>query len=504
MQEIDRVTIEELGIPGNILMENAGFEFVNAFLQDYAPGQDACIGVLCGGGNNGGDGFVVARHLCRRGYAVQVFLFVDEQKLKGDALFNFNLLRYFDIEIHDLWKEREFDHIKHNMDGCHFLIDALLGIGFRGTPRGMIKTAVEYANSTDRPIASIDIPAGVDADGGQSELCAIYADTTYTIDSLKYGIVDYPGKEAAGKVKVLDIGFPAAAVERASQPSTFININLVNSIIPPRASNSHKGTYGHLGVMGGRNGFEGASLLASKAALRSGSGLVTLFLSRESRIHKPDEVIAAYLASEIERDPDPKQLEELFTRQNALVLGPGLGVSKKACSLVRAALRLDKKIIIDADGLNCISQNPQVIEERRCKLVLTPHIGEMSRLTGVGKEEIKSKKVSIASEYARDKGLTLVLKDAVTVVATADGHVFMNNGGVAALSKGGSGDVLSGIIGSLMARGLSGEHAAVAGVYLHTESGRLAQTYNAKDSVTAGDLIQMLPHVFSQLHKADS
>ncbi len=499
MQEVDRITIEEFGISGTLLMENAGFEFVNKFVEEFCPGKNERIAVLCGGGNNGGDGFVVARHLARRGFKTEVFLFVDRKKLKGDALFNFKLLPIFGIEAHDLSHEERFEHMKNMLGRCNYLIDALLGIGFQGMPRGMIKRAIEFSNTQDAPIISIDMPAGVDADGGQLELLAIKADATYTVGCLKYGLVDFPGKEAAGRVEVLDIGFPAAVVEQAARPATFIDAPLVNRLLPPRKPDSHKGTYGHLAVVGGRRGFEGASLLASRAALRSGSGLVTIFLPNGSTIQKPDEIIAGYFPTELEKIPDDIRIDDLFDRQNALAIGPGLGVSPQACMLVQKALELDKRVVIDADGLNCLAQNPDMIKKHRCDLVLTPHIGEMSRLSGLGRDQIKKNKVKVASEFAQNNSLTLVLKDAVTVVASAEGSLFLNDGGVSALSKGGSGDVLSGIIGSLMAAGLSVEHAAVTGVYLHTECGRAAQKLNSDDSVKAGDLIQMLPDVFSQL-----
>ena len=499
MQEIDRITIEEFGISGVLLMENAGFEFVNRFVEDFCPKTIDRIAVLCGGGNNGGDGFVVARHLSRRGYQTAVFLLGDRKKLKGDALRNFDLLPVFGVDVFDLSDEKRFEQMKHILCRYNYIVDALLGIGFQGMPRGMIKRAIEFTNGQAIPIVSIDMPSGVDANGGQKELLAIQADATYTVGCLKYGIVDFPGKEAAGRVDVLDIGFPAAAVEQAAHPATFVDSYLVNRLLPPRKPESHKGTYGHLAVVGGRRGFEGASFLASRAALRSGSGLVTIFLSKQSTVQKPDEVIAGYLPAGLEDIPDDIRLDKLFGSQNALVIGPGLGVSCQACMLVEKALQLEKRVVIDADGLNCLSQNLDMLKNHRCDLVVTPHIGEMSRLTGMSKEQIKSNKLSFARDFAVKNGLTLVLKDAVSIVATSEGNLFVNDGGVAALSKGGSGDVLSGIIGSLMARGLSGEDAAVTGVYLHTECGRAAQKLNSADSVKAGDLILMLPEVFSQL-----
>jgi NAD(P)H-hydrate epimerase len=499
MQDIDQITIEKFGISDELLMENAGFEFVNRFIQDFCLQKNDGVAVLCGGGNNGGDGFVIARHLCRRGYRTAVFLFVSVSKLKGVARRNFDLLSIFGIEVFDLSDEEKFEKRRNMLYGFSYYVDALLGTGFKGTPRGMIKRAIGFANELRGSVVSIDIPSGVDADGGQKDLFAVHACATYTVGCLKYGLIDYPGKEAAGRVEVLDIGFPRDAVKQVANPAILIDSVLVNSLFPVRKQDSHKGTYGHLAVMGGRRGYEGASLLASRAALRTGSGLVTIFLSSESSIQKPDEVIAKYLPDELEDIPDDILLDKLFERQNAIVVGPGLGVSPAARRLLVKVLQLERKVVIDADGLNCISNDPEILKGHRCDLVLTPHIGEMTRLMGMDKEQVKGNKRSVARDLAMRYGLTLVLKDAVTVVATSSGNLFINNGGIAALSKGGSGDVLSGIIGSLMARGLTGENAAVFGVYLHTECGRTAQMRGSADSVQAGDLIMMLPEVFSQL-----
>jgi len=501
MQEIDRLTIDEYGISDELLMENAGVEFVNRLLLDFRPDKYEKIGVLCGGGNNGGDGFVIARHLQRRGLEATVFLFVRSEKLKGIALSNFERLSLFGIEVRDCSTAEALEKSREQIRGCRFLVDALLGTGFRGLPRGTIKDAIALINSSRIPVIAIDMPSGVDADGSQEDMLAVKASATYTVGCLKYGLVDFPGKEAAGYVEVLDIGFPPDAVRRASKPAVFIDAPLVNRLVPRRKGDSHKGTYGHLAVLGGRSGYEGASLLASRAALRAGCGLVTLFLSKESRVQKPDEVIAGYLPADVDNTPDDLDLEELLKNQNVLVIGPGLGVSKGTRTIVQKALQLQKKILIDADGLNTLSVFPDLLGQQREEIVITPHIGEMMRLTGLTKEEIKADKRGVSLNVAKKYNFTVVLKDAVTVVATAEGEIFINNGGVAALSKGGSGDVLSGIIGSLMARGLSGRDAAISGVYLHTESGRLAESRLGADSVQAGDLIATLPDVLSSLQK---
>jgi hydroxyethylthiazole kinase-like uncharacterized protein yjeF len=500
MQGIDRVTIEEFGISDELLMENAGVEFVHRFLLEFPTGGKGTIGVLCGGGNNGGDGFVIARHLVRRGLKPVVFLFVDRAKLKGIASSNFERLTYFGIEVQDCATEENFKRNRERILGCCCLVDALLGIGFRGKPRGMIAGAIDLVNVSEIPVVSVDMPSGVDADGETADGPSINASATYTVGLLKYGLVDYPGKAAAGRVEVLDIGFPSQAVTRAAKPAFFIDAALVKGLIPPRLNSSHKGSYGHLAVFGGRRGYEGASLLCSRAALRSGCGLVTLFIGEETAIQKPDEVIVEHLPADIAGDG--VDMKALLRKQNAVVIGPGLGVSSVSLTLLQKLLRLDKKMLIDADGLNTISQYPDLLRayNGEMRTVITPHVGEMMRLTGLTKEAVKDDKRGVALDLAKRHKLVVVLKDAVTVVATAEGEVFINDGGVAALSKGGSGDVLSGIIGSLLARGLDARDAAVSGVYLHTECGRVAASRGSADSVQAGDLIDSLHEGFSSLN----
>jgi hydroxyethylthiazole kinase-like uncharacterized protein yjeF len=503
MKEIDRVAIEEFGIPDELLMENAGVEFTHRFLREFPIENRDRVGILCGGGNNGGDGFVIARHMRRRGVEPVVFLFVDRGKLKGIALSNYERLSYFGVEVCDCSTEENLQRNRERLGGCRYLVDALLGIGFRGKPRGMIEKAIAEVNGSGVPVISVDMPSGVDADGTATEGPWIEAETTYTIGLLKYGLVDYPGKAAAGRIEVLDIGFPAEAVERSAEPAGFIDKGLVEGLIPPRMNSSHKGSYGHLAVFGGRVGYEGASLLCSRAALRSGCGLVTLFAREGAAVQKPDEVIVVYLPQDVASGGG--DLGELIEKQNAVVIGPGLGVSDESRTLLQKLLPLDKRLLIDADGLNTLSQYPELLEGFKAgmKTVITPHVGEMMRLTGLSKEEVKADKRGVALAFAKRHELVVVLKDAVTVIATAEDEVFINDGGVAALSKGGSGDVLSGIIGSLMARGLSPTAAAVSGVYLHTECGRNASPPGGADSVQAGDLIDSLPGVFSSLHGTD-
>jgi NAD(P)H-hydrate epimerase len=499
MKEIDRITVQEYQISDELLMENAGVEFVNALFQDRALGPGTRVAVLCGGGNNGGDGFVIARHLERRGYEARVYTFVDRGKYDGPALSNLRRLDHFGMVVTELLTREALEKEVPTLRGFDLFIDALLGIGFRGSPRGVIADAIDFINASGVPVYAVDLPSGVDADGGQTELRAVRALATYTIGALKFGLVEFPGKEFGGRVRVLDIGFPPEALRRANPFANFIDRELAAQILPERKSDSHKGSYGHLAVVGGSSGYSGAPIMAAKAASRGGCGLVSVLFPPGASYTKPDEVIALAYPLGDKGFPEGFDGEGFFSRFSAVVVGPGMGISGAGAVIVGDLLRLGKRILVDADGLTNLSRDLSALDGAKGDVVLTPHVGEMSRLCGKSKEEIKLGARGAARDFARRHGVTLVLKDSVTLVASKEGALYINDGGVPALAKGGSGDVLSGIIGSLMARGLSGLDAAVLGVYLHTECGRLAERTLHPEAVKAGDLIELLPRAFRTL-----
>ena len=498
MKLIDKKTIEEYGISDELLMENAGFEFVNAFLEDYNPRKSSRIAILCGGGNNGGDGFVVARHLRRRGYDPEVFLFVPEEKLKGIAEQNFKRLDYFNVKKFTVATPEELDKKKTYLMRFDLFIDALLGIGFKGSPRGLIREIIHFVNNLGRPVFSVDMPSGIPSNPYEGVEMGIRATATYTMGALKYGLVEYPGKLYAGRVRVLDIGFPQEVVESIPGAATLIDENLVRSFLKPRSPDSHKGNYGHLGVVCGRIGYHGASFLSARSAIRSGCGLVTIMMPREFPFNKPDDIISIFLP-DTENPRFEEELEKTIEPYGTIIVGPGLGVSEKAKSLIEFFLGTDKRLIIDADGLNNIADKPVLLDKIGTGTVLTPHIGEMSRLTGLDKREIKNNKIEIAREYAYKWNVVLILKDSVTVVSSPNGEVFISDGGIPALAKGGSGDVLSGVIGALSARGMDLLESALGGVYIHGRAGRICSQAFGDDSVAPSDLIERIPDVFKEL-----
>lgn len=498
MKLIDKITIEEYGISDELLMENAGFEFVNAFIEEYKPEINSRIAVVCGGGNNGGDGFVVARHLKRRGYDPEVFLFVPEEKLKGITKVNFKRLDYFNVKKFTVSDVEELDRKKPYLMSFDVFIDALLGIGFKGSPRGLIREVIQFVNTLNKPVFSVDMPSGVPSGPYENVELGIKATTTYTMGALKYGLIEYPGKFYAGKVRVLDIGFPQEVVENISDSAILIDENLIKCFLKPRSPDSHKGNYGHLGVICGRPGYHGASFLSASSALRSGCGLVTILMPRGFPFNKPDDIISVFIPDS-GRDKDKNELRRILEPYNPIIIGPGLGVSDRSISLLETLLETDKKLIIDADGLNNVASNPAMLNRINEKGILTPHIGEMSRLTGLDKKEIKKNKIEISKEYASKWNVVLVLKDAVTIISSPRGEIFISDGGIPALAKGGSGDVLTGIIGALSARGMSLLEAALCGVYIHGRAGRLCSCSFGDDSVAPSDLIKYIPEVFKEL-----
>ena len=511
MKEIDRITIEEYGICSEILMENAGFEFVNAILEEgaldgAAPGRP--VAVLCGGGNNGGDGFVIARLLKRRGVPVRVFAFADGKKYSGAAQKNFERLAHFRIPVKPVLSKEALAAESGALLTSSIFIDALLGIGFHGTPMGIVAEAIGFVNRSGIPVFAVDLPSGIDADGAQDPAItdgplAIRAKGTYTMGALKFGLIEYPGKEHAGRVRVLDIGFPPDAVEKINPTAFFIDRATAGALLPRRKVDSHKGTYGHLAVVGGNTGCFGAALMAARSASRSGCGLVSVLFPEGTAFVKPDEIISVSYPVDEGGIGAGVGIHDFFSRYSAIVVGPGMGVSRPGRAIIGELLALGTNLLVDADGLTNLAQDLSILEGAKGHVVLTPHVGEMSRLCGRSKEEVKAQARTCAREFAAAHGVTVVLKDAVTVIASRDGKLFINDGGIPALAKGGSGDVLSGIIGSLMARGLAGIDAAVLGVYLHTECGRIASERLHQESVTAADLIDLLPAAFRGMEKED-
>ncbi|NOZ69564.1 MAG: NAD(P)H-hydrate dehydratase [Deferribacteres bacterium] len=511
MQSIDRVTIEDYGIAGTILMERAGLAVVSRINELFfgktegrqPATEEPPVIVLCGGGNNGGDGFVIARILQNEGKNVEVFLSARPENLKGDARINYDAAKNFGVKISPL---DEFPG-RHPLDQC-IIVDALLGTGLSKEVRAPLSEVINAVNHSACPVVSVDIPSGISSDTGQVMGCAVKARYTVTFGLPKRGHLLYPGAGYSGRLFIEDIGFPVTLLE-----SEEIRVNLPErgdmiSLLPERPAYSHKGTYGHVLLVAGSRGKTGAALMAARACLRTGAGLVTIGV--------PESLVGTFQSMVTEEMILPLAdkgngtlsyesagtiLEFLRNRADVLAAGPGLSVDGEITGLIgRLIAESVSPVVIDADGLNAVAGNTAVLRDSRFPVVLTPHTGEMARLLhGPSSEEgglramIEKDRISTAVSFAEKTGTYLVLKGVPTVTATPEGDAFINPTGNPGMASAGSGDVLTGIISAFLAQGLGPRDASVLGVYMHGLAGDIAAREKGQHSVIASDITAMIP-----------
>jgi NAD(P)H-hydrate epimerase len=525
MQEIDRSTIEKYGIAGTVLMERAGLSVVkriNALffadppsippllsgdtegLKRLKPLPEKLI-VLCGSGNNGGDGFVIARILHNQGKEVEVFLSGPAKKLKGDARINYDAAKKFGVKISPITKfiaRYPLQVARH----CLF-VDALLGTGLSKEVKKPLSDVINKINKLDAPVVSVDIPSGISSDTGQVMGCAVRAQFTVTFGLPKRGHFLYPGAEHTGQLYIEDIGFPGNLLHSDKLGVNLVEISDLQQLMPQRKKYSHKGTYGHVLLVAGSKGKTGAALMAARACLRSGAGLVTIGI--------PETLVNAFQPRVTEEMilplPDKgngtlsyKAHESIlnFKKANALAIGPGLAVDKDITGLVSLLVTKSKiPMVIDADGLNAISEKTALLKRSRAPVILTPHPGEMARLLRRGGEpiypltEIEQDRIGTAMSFSKRTKTYLVLKGVPTITATPEGETFINSSGNPGMATAGTGDVLTGMIAAFLAQGANPGDASVLGVYLHGLTGDLIAEKKGERSLIASDLIRAIPRV---------
>lgn len=486
MKTIEEQTMAIFGISAELLMKNAANAAVSYLFDQWGPGP-ARAGIFCGKGNNGGDGWAVARLLFEEGWAVKVFHPGGETPITVEAALNHKRALELGVPASG-WPDaseeiRDFDVV----------IDALLGTGVRGEVSGELAQVIETINKSGKPVLSLDIPSGVSGETGQVKGLAVKADWTISFGCLKLGQMVYPGREYCGAVQVHPIGIPQRLLATEGR-RRLTDAETVAKLLPARQSNSHKGRYGHLLVLGGSAGMTGAPVLTALAALRSGTGLVTIG-HREGLIfpEKPAEVMTANWSG------------QPWESCQAMVIGPGLGLTGEAPEMLAKVLaRRDLPRVIDADGLNLLAATgaDHRLRDSSCgPLILTPHPGEMARLCGLTADAVQADRVNLAIEKARTWGVILVLKGAGTLIASPDGRLWVNATGNPGLATAGTGDVLAGVIGGLLAQGMPAEEAAVAGVYLHGAAGDAAADDLGEVGMIAGDLLPRLPKVIRSVKK---
>ena len=502
MAEMDRKTIHEVGIPGIILMENAGIGVVNEIKRILECFENKRVLVFCGKGNNGGDGYVVARHLLNRGALVETFLVGEKDKLKGDALINFQILESMGHQVKEVASRDDLNIAR----GADLLVDGLLGTGVIGPVLGLMAEVIDFMNGYGAPIVAIDLPSGMEADAGAVAGACIRAVSTVTMALLKRGLLFSPGREFAGNVIRADISMPPL-VEKESQPNTFlVEAYDVCRMLPRRTPNAYKNACGTALVIAGSVGLTGAASLTCLSILRVGAGMA--FLGAPKSLNpileqKLTEVMTLPLPETEQQTLSFEARDgilEMLDWADVLAVGPGLGNHQETVKLVHWILEtMEKPMVLDADGLNACKGHKEVIRKAKGPLILTPHPGELSRIIGLSIKEILADPIEIARKYSAELSAMLVIKGAPTVIGSPDGQVIINSTGNAGLATAGSGDVLTGIIAGLLAQGLSTKSAAIAGVYLHGAAGDVAADYLGQAGMIAGDVMDCLPEVLKEM-----
>ena len=487
MRAIDRWAIDQQGVPGLELMERAGAAVTRAVEVHCADGP---VAVVCGKGNNGGDGLVAARQLRESGREVTVVCVAPLEQLSGDARENLRRLPGdAPVSLADGLPA---------IAGAAAAVDALLGTGFAGEPHGPTAMAIEALNASPAPVVAVDVPSGVDASTGVVVASAVRAAITVTFHAAKPGLWIRPGKAYAGDVHTVDIGIP-----RGAPSTTAIGLiaTSVRECLPRRGAESTKFASGQVLVAGGSRGLSGAPRMASRASMRAGAGYVTACVPRSLQdviagagtpelmtrgLAEEDGALAAVAVEDVRESIRPG---------GALALGPGLGRTPGAIAFARElARRADAPMVLDADGLNAHAGRLGELANRSEATVLTPHAGELGRLLELDSRQIERERLRHARTAAEQAHAVVVLKGDDTLVANAEGHVAVSQGGSPALATAGTGDVLTGVIAALLAQGLDAFIAACAGVWLHAEAGReAARRQGAVEGVIAGDVIESLP-----------
>jgi NAD(P)H-hydrate epimerase len=507
MRDLDRRAVVELGIPGATLMENAGRGAADVLLESLAslgaPRRGARVAIVCGKGGNGGDGFVLARWLARRGVRPLVVLAARPADVGGDAGAKLALLRRAGVRPIAVSDAAQAAPIL--ADG-HVVVDALLGTGARGVPSGLVAALIDAINASGRPVVALDVPSGLPADGGPPPGAAVRAALTITFAGLKHGLAQPPGLDFAGRVRTVPIGVPADELERGIR-TWLVERADVAALFPPRPREAHKGTYGHLLIVGGSLGKTGAAALAARAALRTGVGLVTVGTAAGQQpvvaglvLEAMTEPLAETPAGTVALAARERVLE-LAGARDAVALGPGLGLEADTREVARRlATELAVPLVLDADALTALAGRLALLRGAPAARCLTPHPAEMARVIGVTVADVQRDRIGAARGVATEFGVHVALKGAATVVAAPDGRAFLNPTGNPGMASGGTGDVLTGVVGALLARGIAAPDALFAAVYLHGLAGDLAAARVGEESLIASDLIASLPDAFAALH----
>jgi hydroxyethylthiazole kinase-like uncharacterized protein yjeF len=500
MREIDRTAIEDIGIPGPVLMENAGLQVMRALRARFPDPAGERIVIMAGKGNNGGDGLVVARHLADAGVKPKVLLLASVDEVRGDAAINLGIALKLGLDVSEVRTAAEWRRRRRDLARATVIVDALFGTGLLKPLEGLHAQAVADVNRSRAFTVSVDIPSGLSSDSFEIIGPCVRADMTVTLAAPKIAHIFPPAETCVGELYVAGISIPPALFEKPDLKLALVEDESVRPFFKKRPKDSHKGNYGHLLVVAGSLGKTGAAALAGRAALKMGAGLVTVATARgalpaiaRSMMELMTEPLEETSEKTIAGDALPRVIE-LLRGKNGLLLGPGLSTHASTAEFVRKLLpQVKVPAVIDADGLNIIVSRPEILRRLKAPAVITPHPGEFARLTGRPTAEVLKNRLEIVPAFAKKYGVHVVLKGYRTLTASPDGRMFVNPTGNPGLATGGSGDVLAGMIASEVVQEKDFLGAVLAAVYVHGLSADIAADRISQKYLTAGDIIRFLP-----------
>ncbi len=492
MRKLDRTAAKEFGIREELLMENAGLATCFVIQKEFGIKGKGFL-VFCGLGNNGGDGFVIARKIHSSGGNVKIFILGDESKYKGVAKMNFDIVSLLPIDIHPV---ESADAIRSDVTHCDAIVDAIFGTGLKRDVTGLYRDVIELINESGKTVFSADIPSGVSGDTGKIMGIAVKADCTVTYGLPKVGNILYPGYDHGGKLYTTHISFPRAIY---TKDSLTVEINHP-AALPLRGKDGHKGSFGDVLFIAGASSYFGAPYFAALSFMKAGGGYsrlaspasITPFIANKGSeiVFVPQkETFAGSISLE-----NREALLELSEKADMVILGPGLSLEEETQQLVRELAKdINKPLLIDGDGITAICSDLKAIKGRKADTVLTPHLGEMSRITNMPITEIDENKIIVLKQTAKELNAITVLKGAHSLIGFPNGKVLINMTGNSGMATAGSGDVLTGTIAAMFGLGLSVQDAVSKGVFIHGLSGDLAAEAKGEDGITAQDILDYLP-----------
>ena len=507
MRELDRAAIEGRNIPSLRLMENAGLSVAREMERSFGSLRGKTVTVVAGKGQNGGDGFVVARLLRKKHCTARVALLTSPSSLTGDAATNLKKFQKAGGRCHAVDNASALDSVLAPLlHASDLLVDAIFGTGLNAPVKGIPASAISMMNACGRPIVAIDLPSGLDGDSGAVLGTAVAAALTVTLARPKRGLYLGAGPNHTGLIRVADIGIPTDLIAAAKIPVTLLHAADIRPLLPHRPRTAHKGTFGHAGIIAGSVGKTGAAAMAAMAALRVGTGLVTVAAPRSLSDVLEAKLLEAMvfpLPETEARTLSRQALEPILTfaaDKTALAIGPGIGTHPETQALVHSLLGETKQpMVLDADGLNAVAGHADRLGRASGPLILTPHPGEMARLLVTTPAEIQRDRLGAASRLARERNVFVVLKGAGTIVAAPDGRLAVNSTGNPGMATAGTGDVLTGMIAGLLAQGCAPWEAACAGAFLHGLAGDLAAAEEGETGLIAGDVIRAIPRAIQRV-----